>query len=149
MSKNTKLVLVIFAVAIPAIIIAVALTSGKTEAPSSLDNSERGTVANQQTDSQEAGSASKVNDSKNVNVEIKEHAYTPETITVKVGTTVTWTNQDGVRHDVVATNSNSDGPNSELLAKGDSYSFTFNKVGTYDYYCTPHPYMKGKVVVTE
>jgi plastocyanin len=40
-----------------------------------------------------------------------------------------------------------DAPSSELLAKGESYSFTFKKAGTYTYHCTPHPYMKGTVVV--
>lgn len=78
-------------------------------------------------------------------VEIKEFAFTPQTIKVKAGTKVTWTNQDTVKHDVTV--DGTEGPESELLAKGESYSYTFDKAGTYEYYCTPHPYMTGTVIV--
>lgn len=150
MNKGTKGIIIILAIAVPAIIVAVALTSGKSEAPSTMGDTEQSMTGSQdQTSSNENSTESTATDSKKVSVEIKNHAYSPATITVKAGTTVTWTNQDGVRHDVVATNPSSDAPNSELLAKGESYSFTFTKAGTYDYYCTPHPYMKGKVIVTE
>ena len=149
MGKNAKVIIVILAVAIPAIIIAIALTSGKSEAPTT-NSSEQGNTSQQTaSNTDESGTSANETDAKNVSVEIKDHAYNPATITVKVGTTVTWTNQDSVRHDVVATNASADAPSSELLARGESYSFTFNKTGTYDYYCTPHPYMKGKVIVTE
>lgn len=80
-------------------------------------------------------------------VDIKSFAYGPENINVKVGTTVTWTNQDGVRHDV--TGHDGKGPQSELLGKGESYSYTFKEAGTFDYHCSPHPYMIGTVIVTE
>ena len=82
-------------------------------------------------------------------VTIRDYAFSPATITVKVGTTVTWTNQDSVRHDVVSDDGSADGPSGPLLAKGETYKFTFNKAGTYSYHCSPHPYMKAKVVVTE
>lgn len=82
-------------------------------------------------------------------VTIKDYAFSPATITVKVGTTVSWTNQDSVRHDVVSDDGSADGPNGPLLAKGETYKFTFAKAGTFSYHCTPHPYMKAKVVVTE
>lgn len=80
-------------------------------------------------------------------VEIKDYAFAPATIKVKVGDTVTWTNQDSVKHDITADDASEDAPKSQLLAKGESYSFTFTKAGTYSYFCTPHPYMKGKVIV--
>lgn len=130
-------------------IVAVALTSGKSEAPASTDHSNHSSSNSQQKSSSEAAAPVDATDSKNVSVDIKDYAYSPATITVKVGTKVTWTNQDNMRHDVVATNPSADAPNSDLFGKGESYSFTFNKPGTYEYYCTPHPYMKGKVVVTE
>ncbi|HTK39241.1 MAG TPA: cupredoxin family copper-binding protein [Patescibacteria group bacterium] len=80
-------------------------------------------------------------------VTISNFDYGPQTITVKKGTTVTWTNQDGVKHNVVGdTLSTLNGP---LLAKGESYSYTFDTVGTFSYHCAPHPYMKGTVVVTD
>ena len=82
-------------------------------------------------------------------VTIKDFAFNPGTVTVKVGTKVTWTNEDSVAHTVTADNTSSDAPASGNIGKGDSYSFTFNKAGTYAYHCTPHPYMKATIVVTE
>jgi amicyanin len=82
-------------------------------------------------------------------VEIKSFAFGPASITVKVGTTVTWTNTDDVKHTVTADTESADAPKSELFGKGLTYSYTFKKAGTYAYHCEPHPYMKGTVVVTE
>jgi amicyanin len=83
-------------------------------------------------------------------VTISGYAYAPATLTIKKGTTVTWTNQDDVRHDVALDDGQpSGGPAGPLLAKGKSYSFTFNTVGTYKYHCSPHPFMKATVIVTE
>ena len=82
-------------------------------------------------------------------VEISNFAFSPASITVKKGTTVTWTNKDSVRHDVIADDPSDAAPNGPLLDQGKTYSFTFTKVGTYSYHCTPHPYMKGTVAVTE
>ena len=82
-------------------------------------------------------------------VTIKDFAFNPGTVTVKVGTKVTWTNEDSVSHTVTADTPSADAPASGNIAKGESYSFTFAKVGTYAYHCTPHPYMKAKVIVTE
>jgi plastocyanin len=82
-------------------------------------------------------------------VEIKDYAFGPNKITVKKGTKVTWTNQDSVKHDVMPDNESDDFVGSGLLAKGQKYEFTFNKVGTYTYHCSPHPYMKATVEVTE
>ena len=82
-------------------------------------------------------------------VTISNYAFSPQKITVKVGTTVTWTNQDAIEHTVTADTESPDAPKSGLIAKGQTYSFTFNKAGTYGYHCEPHPYMKGTVIVTE
>jgi amicyanin len=82
-------------------------------------------------------------------VEIKDYMYAPKAITVKVGTTVTWTNQDGVKHTVTTDNDAPAKIDSELFGKGETFSYTFEKAGTYNYYCQPHPYMKGSVTVTE
>lgn len=80
-------------------------------------------------------------------VSISNFAFTPASITVKKGTTVTWTNNDSVAHTVTADSGN--GPNSELLQNGETYSFTFNEAGTFKYHCVPHPSMKATVTVTE
>lgn len=82
-------------------------------------------------------------------VEIKSYAFSPQTITVKAGTKVTWTNQDDVKHTVTSDDGAPVKIASELFGKGESFSFTFDKVGTYNYHCLPHPYMKGTVIVTE
>lgn len=77
-------------------------------------------------------------------VEIKDFAFGPKTLTVKKGTTVTWTNQDSVSHTATADNGSFD---TGLLAKGESGSVTFDKVGTFAYHCTPHPNMKATIIV--
>ncbi len=82
-------------------------------------------------------------------VAIKDFAFSPGAITVKKGTKVTWTNQDATRHNIAPDDETADFKTSDLLAKGESYSVTFNTTGTFTYHCTPHPYMKGTIVVTE
>lgn len=75
---------------------------------------------------------------------MQNFAYQPTNIQVKVGTTVTWTNQDNVPHSVTFKNGMKD---SGLLSQGQSFSYTFNTSGTYQYYCTVHPYMVATVTV--
>ncbi|XVV03751.1 cupredoxin domain-containing protein [Actinosynnema sp. CA-248983] len=80
-------------------------------------------------------------------VAIAGYAYSPASLTVNVGDTVTWTNQDSAPHNVVVTS----GPEkftSPTLQKGQSFSFTFTKPGSYQYYCSVHPDMKASVTVT-
>jgi amicyanin len=81
-------------------------------------------------------------------VEIRDFTFSPATITIVRGTTLSWTNADDVAHDV-ATVSGPERITSPLLGQGKSFSFTFNQPGTYEYECTLHPWMKGTVVVTE
>lgn len=78
-------------------------------------------------------------------VTIKGFAFSPASITVKAGTSVTWTNQDQDAHTVTST-SNAFG--SKALNTGASYTYTFTKPGTYNYLCTIHPFMTATVVVT-
>lgn len=79
-------------------------------------------------------------------VTIENLAFSPSAITVKVGTTVTWTNKDSMRHNVASDDgSMPDGP---LLGQNETYKFTFTKAGTYPYHCSVHPSMHGSVVVT-
>ena len=81
-------------------------------------------------------------------VEIKGFAFNPGAITVAKGTTVTWTNEDSAPHTVTTTNAPVDF-DSGRMSKGDTFSQTFDTAGTYEYYCSIHPNMKGKVIVTE
>lgn len=82
-------------------------------------------------------------------VAISNFEFTPAKLTVKKGTTVTWTNQDSARHDIAPDKQGEMFKRSKLLAKGESYSATFDTVGSYSYHCTPHPYMKAVIEVTE
>jgi plastocyanin len=79
-------------------------------------------------------------------VTIQNFAFSPATLTVRVGTTVTWTNRDADAHTVTSQRS---GPlRSAALDTGRSYSFTFTTPGSYPYLCTIHPFMTGTVEVT-
>jgi len=80
-------------------------------------------------------------------IEIKSYAYSPAAVTVPVGTTVTWVNEDSVPHTVTGTS----GPakfDSGQLASGASWSGTFMTPGTYKYYCADHPQMVAQITVT-
>jgi amicyanin len=77
---------------------------------------------------------------------ITGYKFVEPTINIKVGDTVTWTNKDSVKHTV--TSENGEELNSNLFGKEESYSHKFDTPGIYDYYCVPHPSMKGTVVVT-
>lgn len=79
-----------------------------------------------------------------VQVIMNNRAYDPATVTVKVGDTVMWVNQDSPQHDVVADNGEF---KSDLFDKGATFSFTFTKAGTYPYHCSIHPGMVGTVIV--
>ena len=81
-------------------------------------------------------------------VTIQNFAFSPSNITVKKGTTVTWTNKDSTNHTVTETDSQP-GPNSGGLAPGKSYSFTFTSVGTFQYHCSIHPEMIAAITVTQ
>jgi amicyanin len=84
-----------------------------------------------------------------VTADIQNFAFSPTTLTVKKGTTVTWTNRDSVKHDVMSDTNDPNGPKGPLLAQNETYSYTFDKAGTYPYHCTPHPRMKAVVEVVE
>jgi plastocyanin len=76
-------------------------------------------------------------------VTIANFAFDPATLTIEVGTTVTWTNQDSAAH--TATGDTFD---TGELAQGESGSVTFDTEGTFDYICSIHPNMTGTIVVT-
>jgi len=79
-----------------------------------------------------------------VAVKIDNFKFGPEDLTVAVGTTVTWTNRDDIPHTVVSTTGMF---KSKVLDTDEKFSFTFTKAGTYDYFCSVHPKMTGKVIV--
>jgi plastocyanin len=77
-------------------------------------------------------------------VKIDNFTFNAATITVKAGTTVTWVNGDDIPHTVTATDKSF---KSKVLDTGDKFTFTFTKAGQYDYFCSIHPHMTGRVIV--
>lgn len=80
-------------------------------------------------------------------VSISNFAFSPANITVKKGTTVTWTNNDSTAHTIDFEKDSL--KDSQNLSNGDTYSFTFNDEGTFKYICGLHPSMSGSVTVAE
>jgi nitrite reductase (NO-forming) len=71
--------------------------------------------------------------------------YAPNVLMIPVGTTVTWTNDDpGIVHTVTSVDGRFDSGN---MNAGDTFSYTFDTPGDFDYLCTPHPWMKGRISV--
>jgi amicyanin len=76
---------------------------------------------------------------------IEGFKYEPQDLTIPVGETVNWINKDSVGHTV--TSDEGEELNSNLLAQDEIYEHTFNQAGEYPYYCVPHPFMTGKIIV--
>lgn len=132
--KKTPAIIIAAVVVVIALVAVVAASSSKKSAPDS--------TTSQSTSSSSSAASTAVAADK---VVISNYMFGPADIKVKVGTTVTWTNSDSVRHNVVS----DDGmmPDGKLIGKGETYTYTFAKAGTYKYHCSPHPYMHGSVVV--
>jgi plastocyanin len=83
------------------------------------------------------------------NVNIKLFSFKPETIEVAAGTTIVWTNFDAIEHSV--TNGTPEKPgavfDSDFFTEGQTFSFTFDKPGTYPYFCKRHNSMMGEIKV--
>jgi amicyanin len=103
-----------------------------------------GTTATIAPGSGSSTTASASGGSSEVKVIMTNRSYDPETVTIKVGDTVTWVNEDAPQHDVVADNGEF---KSDLFDKGQTFSFKFTKAGTYPYHCSIHPGMTGTVIV--
>ncbi len=78
-------------------------------------------------------------------VSIDNFTFTPPSVTIKAGTTVTWINKDDIPHGIASANNAF--TKSKALDTDDSYSFTFTTPGTYQYFCYVHPHMTGTIVV--
>ncbi|MBB4663361.1 cupredoxin domain-containing protein [Conexibacter arvalis] len=81
-----------------------------------------------------------------IEIAMKGIAYSPQTVSVRVGQRITWVNEDDVLHDVASTSG--DEFKSELYPKGESYSWTPTEPGRISYVCTIHPGMEGTLDVT-
>jgi plastocyanin len=92
-----------------------------------------------------AGPAAAPAQTESAQVEIRDQGFSAPSLTVKPGTTVTWVNHDDDTHTVTSTVETFRSPG---LDPDETFSYTFTKPGTYEYYCTLHPLMTGKVIVT-
>ena len=81
-----------------------------------------------------------------VPVTIDNFTFRPATLTIAPGTSVTWTNRDDIPHTVTGAGGQSP-LHSGALDTGDTVSVTFDRPGTYQYFCSLHPMMRGSVVV--
>jgi amicyanin len=79
-------------------------------------------------------------------VSITKNTFSPPTMSVKEGETVTWVNNDTMDHNITSDDNSFVSP---IMKAGTKYSYTFTKAGTYDYTCTLYEGMKGKIVVTK
>ena len=86
---------------------------------------------------------------KSAEIDIVNFAFTPKTLSIGRGTSVTWDNKDEEPHNIV--NVPSEGQprafRSQAVDGGDKFTFVFNQAGTYRYICSIHPHMEGTIVV--
>lgn len=128
--KRTKLVIVLVAFALVALVVSGCYGSSATPTKPAA------TPPSGSSGTGSTGGASTA-------VSIANFAFDPASVTVKVGDTVTWTNNDSTTHTITG-----DGDlNSGDVAPGSTYSKTFDKAGTYSYHCSIHKTMTGTVVV--
>jgi len=90
------------------------------------------------------GSSAKAPEPATAEVKVDNFSFGPATLTVTVGTTVSWTNRDDIPHTIVSTEKVF---KSKVLDTDEKFSFTFTKAGSYPYFCSIHPKMTGSVVV--
>src|SRR6266496_1517168 len=77
--------------------------------------------------------------------EMMQWTYSPTSLTVTAGTSVTWSNGGTQAHSITSPDQLFD---SRLMDNGKSWTYTFETPGTFRYFCVPHPWMKGTIVVT-
>ena len=147
---KSKILLTYFSLIIVFLIAALPL-AGCAGAVKSTDTSSAEATAAEATTAAPAAETTAANTSQ---VICKNNKFVPDSLTVKTGTTVTWVNQDGFVHTVTSGTSPSERSglfDSGNLSGGETFSFTFDQPGTYDYFCIPHFSlgMIGKIIVTD
>lgn len=126
----------------------------KNKSPSTSSTSAYGTTSNQtasnstNSPSSTPATSSTASAATSAAVTISNFAFDKADVTVKKGAVVTWTNKDSVAHTITETDGQT-GPKSSDLNQGQTYSFTYNTVGTFKYHCSIHPNMTGSVTVTD
>lgn len=148
MNKSVIIVAVLVVLSIGGIVAATQLNKEPSSDAAMSDMSSMNSDS-KKSSSKDAMAEQDLTSQKEVTMDIKDFDFEKANITIKVGTKVTWTNVDSARHNVIIDGKGEEGLGSELLAKGESYSYTFMKPGMTMYLCEPHPYMKGMINVVE
>ena len=105
-----------------------------------------GTTAKETTAATAAETTAAVTTPAKNEISIQGNAFNPNNLSIKIGDTVTWINNDSYAHTVTALKGEFESGN---MAGGGKFSFTFSKEGTYEYNCSIHTFMKGTVTVTK
>jgi plastocyanin len=148
MKRNTWIMVAVVVVVIIAVVgLVMAKKKNTTTSTTSTPSSTTQTPSDTTQTPSSSSSASSDSASQGSSVAIQDMNFSPATLTVKKGTTVTWTNKDSVAHTVTV--DSGAGPNSGNLDSGKTYSYTFDTAGTFNYHCQYHSNMVAKVVVTE
>lgn len=132
--RKSGLVGIIIIIILAAIVIIALVHKSSPNTPSTNNSSQSQSGSNQPTSG---------------TINIRDMMFTPSQITVAQGGTVTWTNNDTITHAVVDDLNNVGGPHSGDIAPGGSYSFTFNKTGSFQYHDPGHTSMRGTIVVKD
>jgi len=111
------------------------------------NNADSDAAINTNTSNNNSTATASDNEKSIVEVSIKNFAYSPATLKIAKGTTVKWTNEDTAKHTVSPSQGQTEPVESGLFGKGESYQYTFNQLGTFNYYCLPHPWMKAQIIV--
>lgn len=150
MKKSTVIIIIALVAVLGLVSVAIVSTRSTTTSNTASDNASQNET---NSDSLKFGKKDKtlqdLTSQSEVTMDIKDFAFEKQNIRIKKGTKVTWTNQDSAKHTVTSDGPGAEKLDSKLLAKGESFSYTFNIVGNTPYLCTPHPYMKASVTVVE
>ena len=134
---NTTLIIgIIAAVVVLAIIAGYVLMKSSSE-----------TVPSTQSNTQSAASANTLAREGLIEAKIENSAFVPSEIRIKAGSKITWTNNDNSMHTITSESGEKAELNSKILSKGEAYGHVFSTPGVFNYHCTIHSNMKGKVVV--
>lgn len=149
MKKNIVIIISIAVLVLAVVLVVMMMQNRDVSSPSQNDTNNSSQSSDTNNNNSSARDARETTTDK---VSIKNSDFSPTKIIVKKGTTVTWTNEDSMGHNVVASDSSRTGGlpmDAPLLEKGQTFTHTFNEVGVFPYTCTPHPFMRGAVEVIE
>ena len=131
------------------VLIAGALYYSKRPAPTmnQINSGEEIVISEEnQNGNSNSSSENSVNEAREYVIDIANFAFSPSTLTIKAGDSVTWTNRDSSAHTVTSDSGNE--LDSEIISNGQIYAHVFAQPGTYSYHCALHPGMKATIVVT-